>query len=168
MGKLEEALQEKVRLLTEEKVELEATLATTEWHIQQIESQLELCEGLLSGDVSGVLEAAPAPKKRGRPKGSTNKSKAPVKKRARKKGPEDEKNKKLYEEAVSSLPDGSTGTTAEQQERAVRRFNPTPRGEIGQPGVAVGGNKGKPAPTKEPDPHGHKTISMEDDLEKEE
>jgi hypothetical protein len=156
MGKLEEALQDKISALDAEKEELEDAL-------NRIVIKIETYEELLAEE-SGT----PAPKKRGRPKGSTNKAKAPAKKRARKKSPEDEKNKKLYEEAVGSLPDGSTGTTAEQQERAVRRFNPTPRGESGQPGVAVGGNKGKPAPTKEPDPHGHKTISMEDDLEKEE
>jgi hypothetical protein len=162
MGKLEEALRDKISLLEAKKIELQGEL---EEAFQQIDSQVELCESLLTGDVDGFLEDSP--KKRGRPKKTDAKSPAKKRGRPRKKSPEDEKNKKLYEEAVNSLPEGSTGTTAEQQERAVRRFNPTPRGEIGQPGVAVGGNKGKPAPTKEPDSHGHKTISMEDDLEEE-
>jgi len=165
MSNLEEALRDKISLLEAEKLGLQKEL---EEALQRIDSQIEVCESLLNGDVDGLLETKPAPKKRGRPKGSGTKAKSPAKKRARKKSPEDEKNKKLYEEAVGSMPDGSTGTTAEQHDRAVRRFNPTPRGEIGQSGIAVGGNKGKPTLTQEPDPHGHKTISMEDDLEKEE
>ncbi len=164
MSKLEEALRDKISILEAEKIGLQEEL---EEAFQQIDSKIELCEGLLNGEVDGLLEAAP--KKRGRPKKTG--AKVPDKKRGRprKEGAEDEKNKQLYEEAVNSLPDGSTGTTKEQQERAVRRFNPTPRGDIGQPGVNVGSTKGKPpAPDQKPDPAGHKTISIDDDLPEEE
>ena len=167
MSKLEEALQEKIRFLQEKKVGLVVTIGKSESELQQVESQLELCESLLSGDVDGLLEAAP--KKRGRPKKTTDEAPAKKRGRPRKKNPEDEKNKQLYAEAVNSLPDGSTGTTEEQHERAVRRFNPTPRPEDRHGGVVVGSTKGKPpSPDQKPDPSGHKTISMEDDLPGEE
>jgi hypothetical protein len=166
MSNLEEALRDKISVLEAEKIGLQEELKEA---FQRIDSQIEVCESLLNGDVDGLLEVKSEPKKRGRPKGT--KAKTPAKKRARprKKNPEDAKNKQLYDEAVNSLPDGSTGTTAEQHERALRRFNPTPRGDIGQPGVNVGSTKGKPpSPDEKPDPAGHKTISMEDDLPEEE
>jgi len=164
MSNLEEALKDKISVLEAEKIGLQEEL---EEAFQQIDAQIELCEGLLNGEVDGLLEAAP--KKRGRPKKTGAKSPAKKRGRPRKKNPEDEKNKQLYDEAVNSLPDGSTGTTTEQSERARRRFNPMPRGDIGQPGVVVGSTKGKPpAPDQEPDPAGHKTISMDDDLPEEE
>ena len=157
MSKLEEALQEKISILEDEKEEYADA-------IERIDVKLETYRELLAEE-SGT----PAPKKRGRPKKATTKSPAKKRGRPRKENPEDEKNKALYEEAVNSLPDGSTGTTEEQHERARRRFNPTPRGDIGQPGVNVGSTKGKPpAPDEKPAPAGHKTISMDDDLPEEE
>ncbi|KKK93315.1 hypothetical protein LCGC14_2694080, partial [marine sediment metagenome] len=115
MSKLEEALQEKISILEDEKEEYADA-------IERIEVKLETYRELLAEETG---EAAPkkrgrpkTPKKRGRPKKKD--AKAPAKKRGRprKENSEDEKNKQLYEEAVNSLPDGSTGTTAEQHERA--------------------------------------------------
>ena len=159
MSKLEEALQEKISILEDEKEEYADA-------IECIEVKLETYRELLAEETS---EAAPKKRGRGRPKKAATKAPAKKRGRPRKKSPEDEKNKQLYDEAVNSLPDGSTGTTTEQHERALRRFNPTPRGDIGQPGVNVGSTKGKPpAPNEKPDPSGHKTISMDDDLPEEE
>ena len=157
MSKLEEALQEKISILEDEKEEHEDA-------IESIEVKLETYRELLAEETGEA-----APKKRSRPKKKD--AKAPAKKRGRprKEGTEDAKNKQLYAEAVNSLPDGSTGTTEEQHERAVRRFNPVPRPEDRHGGVRIGSTKGKPpAPDQKPDPAGHKTISMEDDLPEEE
>jgi len=157
MNKLEEALKEKISILEDEKEEYVDA-------IERIEVKLETYRELLAEETGEA-----APKKRGRPKKATTKASAKKRGRPRKENPEDEKNKALYDEAVNSLPDGSTGTTTEQSERARRRFNPMPRGDIGQPGVVVGSTKGKPPePDQKPDPSGHKTISMDDDLPEEE
>lgn len=165
MGKLEDSLQQLVAQLQDQKEELEDSL-------QRVEAKLELCESLLAGegDLADLLEIEAPKKKRGRPrKTATTTRKTPVKKRGRpkKKNPEDEKNAQLYEEAKGHLPDGSTGTTPEEQERALRRFNPIARPAFGGTGgVTVGSTKGKPE-AKEPDPKGHSSISMEDDLPEE-
>ena len=157
MNKLEEALQEKISILEDEKEEYADA-------IEHIEVKLETYRELLAEETGEA-----APKKRGRPKKATTKAPAKKRGRPRKEGSEDAKNKQLYEEAVNSLPDGTTGTTKEQQERAVRRFNPMPRPEDRHGGVNVGSTKGKPpAPDEKPDPQGHKTISMDDDLPEEE
>ncbi len=157
MNKLEEALQEKISILEDEKDEHEDA-------IERIEVKLETYRELLEEETGEA-----APKKRGRPKKKDAKAPAKKRSRPRKEGTEDAKNKELYEEAVVSLPDGSTGTTKEQHERAVRRFNPAPRPEDRHGGVVVGSTKGKPpSPDQKPDPSGHKTISMEDDLPGEE
>jgi hypothetical protein len=160
MSKLEEALREKIELLREEKEELEDALS-------RIDSQIEVCEGLLCDEADDARENVP--KKRGRPRKTA--PKAPAKKRGRprkKTAPKvDDALLQEYEEARNSLPDGSTGTTPEQQQRAVRRFKPALRNPIAQGGVVVGSTKGKPG-TQEPDPAGHSTISMEDDLPEEE
>lgn len=112
MTDLVAALQDKISALEDEKEELEDAL-------QRIEIKLETYAELLAEETD---EAAPAPKKRGRPKGSKNRKKAPAKKKAASKNaPKDE----LWEQAAGSVPDG--GSTPEEQERALRRFNPTPR-----------------------------------------
>ncbi|KKM20664.1 hypothetical protein LCGC14_1643220 [marine sediment metagenome] len=164
MNNLEEALRDKISLLEAEKIGLQEEL---EEAFQRIDSQIELCEGLLNGEIDGLLEAAP--KKRGRPKKKGAKAPAKKRDRSQKGAADDEMNKELYQQSVNSLPDGSTGTTEEQRERAVRRFNPTPRPEDSHGGVKIGSTKGKPSsPDQKPDPTGHKTISMEDDLPEEE
>jgi len=161
MGKLEEALQEKIELLLEEKDELESSL-------QRVGSQLELCQGLLSGEIEGFLETEPK-KKRGRPKKTAAKSPAKKRGRPRKKvAPEiEEARQQEYDAAKNSLPDGTTGTTVEEQKRAIRRFNPAPRGPEAHHGITIGSTKGKPGPPEEV-ATGHSTISMEDGLAKEE
>ncbi len=160
MGKLEEALQEKIELLHERREELES-------EIQLVDSQIEVCESLLSGDVEALL-AAPSPKRK---KKTTVKVPAKKRGRPRKKtiDPElAEAQRRQYEEAKNSLPDGSTGTTKEEQERAIRRFHPMARPEDTHGNVVVGSTKGKPAETRDPDPLGHKSISIDDDSIKEE
>ena len=173
MSKLEDALQRKIEILLLEKDELQGSL-------QRVESQLELCHSLLAGEVDCLLGEEPK-KKRGRPRkvaGAGN-IKPPTKKagRPRKKAEDPEVEAALREEedarseeASASLPDGSEGTSPEDQERAIRRFRPAARAALsdGRGNVMVGANKGKPVAKSEPDPQGHKTISMEDDLPEEE
>ena len=168
MSKLEDALERKIEVLLGEKDELEGSL-------QRVESQLELCHSLLAGEVDCLLGEEPK-KKRGRPRkvASTPTPKKAGRPRKKAKDPEveaalREEEDARAEEASSSLPDGSMGTTLEDQERAIRRFRPVPRAPLsdGRGNVMVGANKGKPEAPK-PDKVGHKTISMEDDLPKEE
>jgi hypothetical protein len=172
MSKLEDALQRKVEILLGEKDELQGSL-------QQVEAQLDLCHSLLAGEVDCLLGEEPK-KKRGRPRKvvAGGNIKPPTKKagRPRKKAEDPEVEAALQEEedarseeASVGLPDGSMGTTPEAQARAIRRFQPAARAPLGdgRGNVTVGANKGKPE-AKEPDPTGHKTISMEDDLPKEE
>ena len=156
MSKLEEALQEKITLLSEEKDELEGSLL-------RVEAQLELCQGLLEGEIDDPLEPVPK-KKRGRPKKTVTPN--PIKKRGRppKKKADTVKEERLRQqfEDAGPLPDGGPGTTKEEQERAIRRFNPLPRPSESYGSVQVGSEKGKPAGA-EPDPTGHKTISVDDE-----
>jgi len=158
MSKLEEALQEKIEFLLEEKDELESSL-------QRVEVQLELCQGLLQGEVGEPIEAPPK-KKVGRPRKAVEK--APVKKRGRpsKKKVDPEKEERLRQEleAAGPLPEGMAGTTKEEQAKAIKRFRPSPRGpEEGYGGVKVGGEKGRPLDTTPSDHKGHKNISIEDE-----
>lgn len=160
MNKLEEALQEKISVLEDEKSEY--------WEeIDRIDRKLETYRELLAEETGE--EIVPTPKKRGRPKKTAAKGVTKRRGRPKKKvSPEiEEQDRKLYEEAKSSLPRGLSATTDEEREKAVNRFNPQPKGPLSHPGVTVGSTKGKPA-TSEPDPRGHKTISMEDDLPEEE
>lgn len=159
MNKLEEALQEKISGLEDEKEELEAA-------IEHIDLKLETYRELLAEETGE--EIVPTPKKRGRPKKTAAKGVTKRRGRPKKKvSPEiEEQDRKLYEEAKGSLPGGFSATTDEEQEKAVNRFNPQPKGPLSHPGVTVGSTKGNPAALA-PDPRGHKTISMEDDLPEE-
>jgi hypothetical protein len=146
MTDLVAALQDKISALEDEKEELEDALA-------RIEIKLETYAELLAEE-SG--EAAPAPKKRGRPKGSKNKKRTPAKKKQPANAPKDE----LWEQAAGSVPDG--GSTAEDQKRAMARFNPTPRDNPNY-GVKAGTMEevmGDDSPTKKG--KGHVNISVED------
>ncbi len=166
MSKLEEALKDKISVLEAEKIGLQEEL---EEAFQRIDSQIEVCESLLDGKVDGLLETKAAPKKRGRPK---KVAETPVKKRGRprKKKVDSEIEKarqQEYEEATANLPSGFSGTTKEEQEKAVSRFKPVPRPADSRRGVIVGSTKGKPPAAQESVPRGHKNISIEDDLPEE-
>ena len=112
MTNLEEALRDKISALDDEKEELEDAL-------NRIVIKLETYEELLAEETG---EEAPAPVKkrgRGRPRGSKGKKTSAKASNA----PKDE----LWEQAEGSLPEGSSGSTAEEQKKAIRRFNPVPR-----------------------------------------
>jgi hypothetical protein len=120
MSDLATALQNKISVLEDEKEELEDAL-------DRIECKLETYAELLA-DESGEDAPAPAParkkaaRKRGRPRGSKNK-KTSAKQTEKSNAPKDA----LWEQAEASLPEGSAGSTIEDQQKAIRRFNPTPR-----------------------------------------
>ena len=116
MSDLATALRDKMSALEDEKEELEDSLV-------RIESKLEAYAEILA-DETGEESPTPSKKKgRGRPKGAKNK-KTPVKNKTESaNAPKDE----LWEQAHSSLPDGTSGSTIEDQQKAIRRFNPTPR-----------------------------------------
>jgi len=116
MTNLEEALRDKISALDDEKEELEDAL-------NRIVIKLETYEELLAEETG---EEAPAPAKkrgRGRPKGSKGKKTLATKSPKNSNAPKDE----LWEQAENSLPEGQSGSTAEEQKKAIRRFNPVPR-----------------------------------------
>jgi hypothetical protein len=121
MSDLETALRDKISALEDEKEELEDAL-------DRIECKLETYAELLA-DENGEEAPAPAPAKkkargRGRPKGSKNRKTSAKKSDAKStNAPKDA----LWEQAESSLPEGHSGSTVEEQQKAIRRFNPTPR-----------------------------------------
>jgi hypothetical protein len=118
MTDLVTALQGKISALEDEKEEHEDA-------IERIDIKLETYAELLAEETG---DAAPAPAKkrgRGRPKGAKNKKAATKAAKKESTAPKDE----LWEQAESTLPEGSSGTTAEEQAKAIRRFNPTPRPE---------------------------------------
>ncbi len=117
MSSLTDALRGKISILEDEKEELEDAL-------NRVVIKLETYEELLVEEEEGgtPAPASPTSKKkrgRGRPKGAKNKKTAAKESAA----PRDE----LWEQAESSLPAGFDGTSPEEQERALRRFNPTAR-----------------------------------------
>ncbi len=118
MTNLEEALRDKISALDDEKEELEDAL-------NRIVIKLETYEELLAEE-TGEEAPAPAPVKkrgRGRPKGSKGKKTSANKVAKASNAPKDE----LWEQAENSLPEGQSGSTAEEQKKAIRRFNPVPR-----------------------------------------
>jgi hypothetical protein len=116
MSDLATALRDKMSALEDEKEELEDSLV-------RIESKLEAYAEILA-DETGEEAPVPAKKKgRGRPKGAKNKKPSAKSKSEESTAPKDA----LWEQAESSLPEGTAGSTAEEQQKAIRRFNPTPR-----------------------------------------
>jgi hypothetical protein len=126
--------------LEDEKQELEDAL-------YRIDVKLELY-GELLGEESGDAPLPSKPKRRrGRPKGSKNKStSAPPKISQTPDVPEDE----LWEEAKDTLPEGYRTTSAEEQKKAIRRFHPTARTpanygvKAGRPEDVMGGKDDSP------------------------
>ncbi|KKK96741.1 hypothetical protein LCGC14_2659730 [marine sediment metagenome] len=116
MTDLVEVLRDKISALDDEKEELEDALS-------RIIIKMETYEELLAEETG---DEAPAPAKkraRGRPRGSKNR-KTPAKKASKDtNAPKDA----LWEQAEGSLPEGQSGSTIEDQQKAIRRFNPTPR-----------------------------------------
>jgi predicted nuclease with TOPRIM domain len=125
MSEFVEALQLKIQALEDEREELEDSLS-------RIDAKLETLRELLEEE-SG--EPAPAPKKRGRPKGSKNKKKAPAKKAEPKKDDGRVPTDELLAEAATM-----EGTDPEIAKRlASRRFTAQPReGRSYGPGVHPG------------------------------
>lgn len=118
MSKLEEALRDKISALDDEKEELEDAL-------NRIVIKLETYEELLAEETGEDPPVAAPTKRRGRPKGAKNKKTSAKKSAAASSSnaPKDE----LWEQAAGTIPDGSAGSTIEDQQKAIRRFNPTPR-----------------------------------------
>lgn len=115
MSSLTEALKGKISILEDERDELEEAL-------NRVTIKLETYEELLSEEDGSVT--VPPKKKtkvRGRPRGAKNKKTAD--KPSKSNAPSDG----LWEQAQASLPSGSVASTAEDQKKAIRRFNPTPR-----------------------------------------
>jgi len=116
MSDLATALRDKISALDDEREELEDSL-------NRITEKIGLLESLL---VDETDEGPPPPAKkraRGRPKGAKNR-KTPAKKDTKESNaPKDD----LWEQAAGSIPDGSSGSTVEEQQKAIRRFNPAPR-----------------------------------------
>jgi len=116
MSDLATALRDKISDLDDEREELEDAL-------NRVTEKIGLLESLL---VDETGEEAPAPAKkrgRGRPKGAKNRKTSAKKDTKESNAPKDA----LWEQAESSLPEGSSGSTIEDQQKAIRRFNPTPR-----------------------------------------
>ncbi len=116
------ALQEKIAALKDEKEELEDTL-------DRIECKLETYEELLAEETGDTAIQQPALAKkrgRGRPKGAKNR-KTSSKKSAKASNPSNAPKDELWEQAEASLPEGHSGSTIEDQQKAIRRFNPVPR-----------------------------------------
>jgi hypothetical protein len=127
MSDLVTALRDRISALVDERGELEDTLS-------RINVKIETYEELLSEE-TGDTGSTVAPKRtKGRPRGSKNKK--TVKDVKSPSVPEDE----LLEQAVNNLPDGSAGTSAEEQRKAIRRFNPAAR-EASNYGVKAGNPK---------------------------
>lgn len=139
-------LRDKISALGDEKEELEEAL-------NHIIIKLETYEELLADETG---EDAPTPSKkraRGRPRGAKNKKTSANKSSN---APKDA----LWEQAEGSLPEGSSGSTAEEQKKAIRRFNPVPRTppnygvKAGKPEDVLGDQKNKKS---------NVNISVEDD-----
>jgi len=152
MSDLATALRDKISALDDEKEELEDAL-------NRIITKIETYEELLAEE-TGEDPPAPTPtakgKGRGRPKGSKNK-------RMGKRGPNASTAPKddLWDQASKSLPDGSKGSTAEEQARAVARFAPTPRPAANY-GVKAGTIE-EVMGTKENKSKSHTNVTVEDD-----
>jgi hypothetical protein len=153
MSDLATALRDKISALADEKEELEDAL-------NRIVIKIETYEELLAEE-TGESTPASTPtakgKGRGRPKGSKNK-------RIGKKGPKDATAPKdeLWEQAAGSLPDGSKGSTAEDQARAVARFAPTPRPAANY-GVKAGTMEEVMGTKEDKAKKSHTNVTVEDD-----
>ena len=149
MTDLATALQDKMSALEDEREELEDALA-------RIEIKLETYAELLA-DETGEEAPAPAKKRaRGRPKGSKNRKSSGKKSAKDSNAPKDA----LWEQAEGSLPEGSSGSTVEDQQKAIRRFNPTPR-----PAANYGVKAGKPEDVlgDQGDKKANVNVSVEDE-----
>jgi len=153
MSNLADALREKITLLEDEEEELRDALS-------RIVAKKEALSDLLAEE-EGDAPASAFPKKRGRPKGSKNKT--TPKKAAPKKAPETEEEKALREEEEALREEASKmeGTPPEVAERLRNRpFNPAPRPsrDLG-PGITAGPKKDVLGSSIKSD----RTISIEDD-----
>ncbi len=149
MTDLATALRDKISALDDEKEELEDAL-------NRIIIKLETYEELLAEETG---EDAPAPAKkrgRGRPKGSKGKKNSGKKETKASNAPRDE----LWEQAEGSLPEGSSGSTAEDQKKAIRRFNPVPRTP---PNYGVKAGKPEDVLGDQKDKKSNVNISVEDE-----
>lgn len=117
MTDLATALRDKISDLDDEREELEDSL-------NRVTEKIGLLESLLVEETGEEAPATAKKRGRGRPKGAKNKKTAAAKNAAKaSNAPKDA----LWEQAEGSLPEGSSGSTIEDQQKAIRRFNPTPR-----------------------------------------
>lgn len=154
MSDLAAALRDKISALEDEKEELEDSLT-------RIEIKIETFAELLAEETGEEAPVtAPAKGRRGRPKGSKNKKPAKVAKPSKKEStaPKDE----LWAQASSTLPDGSKGSTAEEQARAVARFAPTPRPAANY-GVKAGTMEEVMGTAEAKAKKSHTNVTIEDD-----
>lgn len=155
MTDLATALRDKISALDDEKEELEDAL-------NHIIIKLETYEELLAEETGDTAIQQPAPAKkraRGRPRGTKNKktsSKKSDKASNLANAPKDE----LWEQAESSLPEGHSGSTIEDQQKAIRRFNPIPRTA---PNYGVKAGKPEDVLGDQGDKKSNVNISVEDE-----
>lgn len=148
MSDLIVALQSKISALEDEKEEMEESL-------RHIEIKLEICEELIA-----VETGTPVPTSK-KNRGSTKRSRTKKNSTKNKEGkastaPKDA----LWKEASGSLPDGAHATTKEEQQQAIRRFNPAPK-----PNDNYGVRAGDPADVlgiQTPETPGHVNVEVKD------
>lgn len=137
MTDLATALRDRISALEDEREELEDAL-------NRVTARIGVLEELLVEECGEEGPAKPAPKKRGRPKGSKNKPKAPAKRTTKKKEPEVEDDPVLQEAMRME------GTDPEIAERlSKRKFTPVARPDRSYgPGIhpGVAGPAGADAP----------------------
>ena len=156
MSSFGDALREKIEVLEDELQEYEDA-------ISRIKPKLEVLTELLEEE-EGKKSPTSRKKRPGRPKGSRSKSSSSKKSASssKKQSSTTTEDDALYREAVSTLP-GGKGSSEEDQKRAIARFNPAPRVDVGSGGVKAGskeevlGNQGSPSEKA------HSRTSIEDD-----
>ena len=132
MNNFVDALKSKLSELNDERQELMDA-------VMRVDSKLSVISELLLEETGEpVSEDAPTQKKPREKKSTTRKATT----RGRKKKVDVERDAEAqskYQEAVATLPKGATPTTKEEQDRAVSRFNPSPRVPTSYGGVRSGG-----------------------------
>lgn len=150
MSNLATALRDKISSLDDEREELEDSL-------NRVTEKIGLLESLLVDETGGEASAPAKKRTRGRPKGSKGRKTTDVKKKVESvNAPKDA----LWEQAESSLPEGSSGSTIEEQQKAIRRFNPTPRTP---PNYGVKAGKPEDVLADQGNKKSNVNISVEDD-----
>lgn len=157
MSNFVEALKEKVEALEDELQEYEDA-------VSRIQSKIEVLNELIEEEGG---KTNPSKKKSGRPKGSRNRKTSSSKKssssaKSKKTKEQIEAEKALYKEAVNTLP-GGKGSSEEEQQKAIARFNPAPRIDPGSGGVKAGDKESVLGNADSPSSKSHVRISIDDE-----